>query len=733
MKSARRGVSRRSDLRGRFNRPFRADFVLAKVTPTGTVAGTIKHLQSDAPLEGVRVFALKLDEAAPADLSMPGLLQVDRNADGDPVYTFDGMEFADVDTTDAEGNFSVQAPAGALNGKTTTIVAYRSGMFFMPDKHITTVLDGGEYTLSFDGLRLSAIDGYIVDADGNGMGGVTVTAAGGTTGGSGVTREFTTLDNGRYNIRVPWGPYTVTPTKDAYSFDPASLSVTLAAEQVQTLQNFTVSMDDNVAPVFSSAAAFSAAENQMAAGTVVADDADAEDDITGYAITGGADMAMLSIDDMGALTFNAAPDFENPGDADGMNDYEVTVTATSGTGARERTATQDITVTVTDVDDDVTPQVTLNLAPASISENGGISVVTATVAPAADAAFEVTVTAAGGGDNAAMAEDFMLSGSTLFFAAGATTATASATNIPVTITAVNNNAYTGDKMVMVSGSVTEASGVMAPEDAELTIMDDDEANMVSLVLSRPSIDEADDTDTGDITENATVLTAEIERALAVDLTVAVTAVGTGFAAGGGLADDGDADTENTFTGTLTITAGETSSGDGTASEITITADPDDTDAMDHTVMISGEATPDDGLVGPDDITLTIMDDDGAPSATADLAATAPAPAAGATTVDVTLTWTDPTDFGTVNGTDATAATVTYQYRVKTSGQTNYGAWTDITPTDGTGANAGKRVGTVTGVAVDNTYNYQVRIVAPSGPEGPESNTAEVVVPPAPTS
>ena len=712
------------------NTPRMVDFGLRKVTPTGTVSGTIKHLQSDAPLEGVRVFALALDAVAPADLSEPGLLQIDRDANDDPVYTFDGVEFADVDTTDADGNFSVEAPAGALNGKTTTIVAYRSGMFFMPDKHITTVVDGGAYTLSFDGLRLSAIDGYIRDANGDGMEGVTVTAVGGTTGSAGVTREVETLASGRYNIRVPWGPYTVTPTKEAYSFDPASLSVTLAAEQVQTLQDFEVSADDNVLPAFSSPAAFDAAENQTAVGTVVAADADADDDVTGYAITGGADMAMLEIDAAtGALTFKEAPDFEMPGDADEMNDYEVEVTATSGTGARERTAMQEITVTVTDVDDDVTPQVTLALAPTSISENGGVSVVTATVEPAAEAAFNVTVTAAGGGDNAAAAGDFTQSGSTLFFAAGATTATASATNVPVTITAVNNNAYTGDKTVMVSGAVTEASGVMAPEDAELTIMDDDEPNVVSLELSRTSIDEADDATTTDVTENASVLTAEIERPLAANLTVTVTVVGTGFDEAGGLTDDGDATTENTYTGTLTITAGETSSGEGTASEITITATADDTDAMDHTVMISGEAEPDDGLEGPDAVTLTIEDDDAAPDAIADLAATAPAPSA-ATTVDITLTWTDPTGFGTVNGTDATAATVTYQYRVKTSGQSNYGAWTGITPTDGTGANAGKRVGTVTRVTVDNTYNYQVRIVAPSGPEGPMSNTADVVVAPA---
>ena len=108
--------------------------------------------------------------------------------------------------------------------------------------------------------------------------------------------------------------------------------------------------DANAAPAFSSSATFDAAENQTSAGTVLATDGDTDDDITGYAITGGADQALFSIGaTSGALTFNSAPNFEAPSDANTDNDYLVTVEATSGTGAREKTATQTITVTVTDV------------------------------------------------------------------------------------------------------------------------------------------------------------------------------------------------------------------------------------------------------------------------------------------------------------------------------------------------------------------------------------------------
>ena len=106
----------------------------------------------------------------------------------------------------------------------------------------------------------------------------------------------------------------------------------------------------NAAPSFSSSAEFDAAENQTSAGTVLATDGDTGDDITGYAITGGADQAFFSIGaTSGELTFKTAPDYEMPSDAGTDNVYEVTVMATSGTGARVKTATQMITVTVNNI------------------------------------------------------------------------------------------------------------------------------------------------------------------------------------------------------------------------------------------------------------------------------------------------------------------------------------------------------------------------------------------------
>ena len=109
--------------------------------------------------------------------------------------------------------------------------------------------------------------------------------------------------------------------------------------------------EPNAPPEFTSAASFSAPENETDVGTVRATDEDAGDTVS-YAITGGADQARFDIDaSSGILTFKDAPDHENPTDASGNNTYMVTVTATSGTGDRALTTDQAITVTVTDVDE----------------------------------------------------------------------------------------------------------------------------------------------------------------------------------------------------------------------------------------------------------------------------------------------------------------------------------------------------------------------------------------------
>lgn len=110
-------------------------------------------------------------------------------------------------------------------------------------------------------------------------------------------------------------------------------------------------INGNDAPIITSGggapAAISVVENSSTVTTVQAGDADG--DAIGFSIAGGADAAFFQIDAAtGALTFNAAPDFETPADADGDNSYVVTVQASDGAGGAD---TQTITVSVTKADE----------------------------------------------------------------------------------------------------------------------------------------------------------------------------------------------------------------------------------------------------------------------------------------------------------------------------------------------------------------------------------------------
>ncbi|QDU28822.1 Bifunctional hemolysin/adenylate cyclase precursor [Anatilimnocola aggregata] len=161
-----------------------------------------------------------------------------------------------------------------------------------------------------------------------------------------------------------------------------------------TIQTISVSVTDvNDAPVFTSLATASAAENQTAVTTVVASDADLPAQTVTYTITGGADAGKFSLTSGGVLTFQAAPNFELPTDAGANNVYEVQVTANDGNGGL---TIQTISVTVTDVND---VPVFTSLATASVPENQ-TAVITVAASDADLPAQTVTYTITGGADAA---------------------------------------------------------------------------------------------------------------------------------------------------------------------------------------------------------------------------------------------------------------------------------------------------------------------------------------------
>ena len=132
-------------------------------------------------------------------------------------------------------------------------------------------------------------------------------------------------------------------------------------------QNIAVSITNVVndeAPVFTSGATFSAAENQTSIGTVTATDIDSDNSSITFSVSG----LELSIgSSSGVLTFNSAPDYET------KSSYSATVTASDGVNSTN----QNITVNITDVNDNA-PTITSSSTFSAEENQTSIGTVTAT-------------------------------------------------------------------------------------------------------------------------------------------------------------------------------------------------------------------------------------------------------------------------------------------------------------------------------------------------------------------
>ena len=260
-------------------------------------------------------------------------------------------------------------------------------------------------------------------------------------------------------------------------------------------------------------------------------------------------------------------------------------------------------------DDETLPTLSLELDPSSISENGGVSTVTAGLSGKSSEAVTVTVGAAAG--TGATAADFNLStAATLTIAAGATTSAG-----VVTVTAVDDTGTTGSIQVTVSGTAAGGNSVLAPANRTLTITDDD-TPQATLALSSASIAE---------NGGVATVTATLDRTSSVAVTVTVAAAaGTNAVAG---------DFTLSTATTLTFAANATTS----AGLVTVTAVNNTTDAPDKSVTVSGTASDNNNWTNnPPGVTLAITDDDAAPGVTLALDPSSIAEPSGVSTVTATL-------------------------------------------------------------------------------------------------
>ena len=266
-------------------------------------------------------------------------------------------------------------------------------------------------------------------------------------------------------------------------------------------------------------------------------------------------------------------------------DKQVTV---SGTASGGRGAADPADQTLTIADDD--GAVALSVSPTSVAEADEASTATVTARlPGAvrSAATTVTVKVGDSADAATEGTDYAtVADLTLTIAAGQTSGTAEFSMDPTQDTIDEGTGET----LSISGTTT-ASG-LSVTGTQMTITDDDATPTVTLALSPTSISE----NGGESTVTATLSGAS---SAAVTVTVSASAVSPATSSDFNLS-------QNT---TLTIAAGATAS----TGTVTITAVNNSVDAPDKTVTVSGTASGGHGAANPANQTLTITDDDAAPS------------------------------------------------------------------------------------------------------------------------
>ena len=383
--------------------------------------------------------------------------------------------------------------------------------------------------------------------------------------------------------------FTFTATQDTVDDDGESVLLTFgtlpATVQTGTTTQSTVNItDDDAAEVSFGQSAYTVAEGGMVSVEVKLTSAPAS--AVTVPVTHTPQGATSSTDYSGVpanVMFSAGETskaFTFSATQDDVDDDGESVLLTFGTlpATVQTGTTTETTVTITD-DDAAAGKVALELTPATINESGtgNASTVTASIPSASSAATTVTV-------SVNPADTTTLTGNTILtIPAGDTNSTG-----VVTITAVNDDAVTGNRTVAVSGTAVNSVGVTDPDDVTLTITDDDAAaGKVALALTPATINESG-------TGNASTVTASIPSASSAATTVTVSV--------------NPADT-TTLTGNtiLTIPAGDTNS----TGVVTITAVNDDAYTGNRTVAVSGTAVNSVGVTDPDDVTLTITDDDAA--------------------------------------------------------------------------------------------------------------------------
>ena len=584
-------------------------------------------------------------------------IKVDGSSLLNPNAKSKGSKVDNIYKTGADGAYSVMVEA---NGADVTLSASMDGMSFQPGAYTQQARAGSFPGPNFTGFEYATISGRVT-VDDKPQANVKVEAKG--------AREdpYSDVTNsaGVFSISVPYGSYTITAVSEGYSYTYPGGATQALTVNLRPGETYPFAIKATIAeggrPPRITTTSFSYEENT---GSEIGELEAVDDDDSKATFTWSGANNDLHVNSDGVLRWVTVRSHDDKVAANNKYKLDVTVTSVGDNiGSGDNETTGEVTVTVMPSDNVV---VALKLNPASISEAGGTSTVTAELEDPASSEFYVTVSVTKEGDEVRLS-----SNKTLTIRKGDKTSSGP----PVTITAINDdNAYEPGakkdgykRKVTVSGGMSPRLDNMEVKSASLLIEDDDLAyGKIVLELEDSPIDESGD-------DNSTTVSAKVVGGVAFpeDVHVVITV------------SDGASVSTTAEDATLFIAGGARASSDesGTGSAtVTITADDDD-DAVNTVVTVSGAATLPDGTdsdsdrdavadaSAPDDVYLTVTDDDVAPGMP-----TALKVSDGATVSSVTLTWEAPSNKGKVDGvtpgdTDGSGsidgdeiADVTYQFR-----------------------------------------------------------------------
>ncbi len=213
------------------------------------------------------------------------------------------------------------------------------------------------------------------------------------------------------------------------------------------------------------------------------------------------ELTILAREASGTATFTFTPTQDN------LDEPNETVQIT-GTTSVDGLEVSDATLTL--IDSDPTPELTLRLSMEALPEDGGQATVTASLS--GKSSSETTIRISAAATLPATDLDYILSDDPMLtIGPGILTSTGT-----VTITAVQNNIDEPDKIVTVSGQVTNTLAVTDPEDVTLRIIDDDNATKVTLTVVPPEVNEG--SENTEVTVEATI---DVPRSTDTELTISV--------------------------------------------------------------------------------------------------------------------------------------------------------------------------------------------------------------------